>query len=222
MFAGLGRFPLGGNRRFRPWGRLGCQQTERERIRGNGKNKVSQTQKPASRAHGMRNAAGRDGQIRERCFADRENRALQRLKGGHQAPRQDKDDCRKARHHKLLPLFPGFVTGADENFPENFRGGWSADAHSKIAGGLPTAMRSGFAGTDALSRKVIHPTIGWIEWECPNRGPDAPAENARRRGMDAIWFDGKHVDTQDGLRPAPHVSLCHVRAEPPCTMPRPL
>jgi hypothetical protein len=37
--------------------------------------------------------------------------------------------------------------------------------------------------------------------------------------MDESWFDGKHVDTQGGLRPAPHAGLTRVRAEPPCTMP---
>ena len=36
---------------------------------------------------------------------------------------------------------------------------------------------------------------------CPNRGPDAPADNASRRGMDESRSDGKHVDTQRGLVP---------------------
>ena len=36
----------------------------------------------------------------------------------------------------------------------------SAKLHSKVAGGLPTAMQNGFAGMDALSRKGVHPTKG--------------------------------------------------------------
>ena len=67
----------------------------------------------------------------------------------------------------------------------------SARKHVKIAGSL-TSMK------------------GRTEWECPNRAPDAPAYNARRRGMDESWFDGKHVDAQDGLRLAPHAGLPRV------------
>ncbi len=37
------------------------------------------------------------------------------------------------------------------------------------------------------------------KWECPNREPDAPAENTRRRGMES-WFGEKHV--RSGLRSA--------------------
>ena len=36
----------------------------------------------------------------------------------------------------------------------------SAKLHSKVAGGLPSAMQFGFAGMDALSRKGVHPTKG--------------------------------------------------------------
>jgi hypothetical protein len=32
---------------------------------------------------------------------------------------------------------------------------------------------------------------------CPNRGTDAPADNAGRRGMDESRHDGKHVDAQE-------------------------
>ena len=42
---------------------------------------------------------------------------------------------------------------------------------------------------------------GQTEWEHPNRAPDAPAENTRRRGMDESWLEGKHVDVRDRLRP---------------------
>ena len=41
----------------------------------------------------------------------------------------------------------------------------SAREHNKVAGGL-------------------NPTKGRTEWECPNREPDAPADDARRRGVD--------------------------------------
>jgi len=30
---------------------------------------------------------------------------------------------------------------------------------------------------------------------------DTPADTARRQGMDESWFDGKHVDARDRLRP---------------------
>ena len=38
--------------------------------------------------------------------------------------------------------------------------------------------------------------------QCPNRGKDAPADNAGRRGMDESLSDGKHVGIERGLRPA--------------------
>jgi len=57
----------------------------------------------------------------------------------------------------------------------------SAELHSKVAGGL----------TSTKGRTKV----------CPNRGPDAPADDASRRGMDESRSDGKHVDTQRGLVP---------------------
>lgn len=37
--------------------------------------------------------------------------------------------------------------------------------------------------------------------KCPNRGTDAPADNASRRGMDESRHDGKHVGTLHGITP---------------------
>jgi hypothetical protein len=39
--------------------------------------------------------------------------------------------------------------------------------------------------------------------KCPNRGTDAPADNASRRGMDESRHDGKHVGTQHRMTPVP-------------------
>ena len=57
---------------------------------------------------------------------------------------------------------------------------------------------------------VTHPTKGRTE-KCPNRGTDAPADDASRRGMDESRCDGKHVGTQYGLARA--------ESEPPSTDP---
>jgi hypothetical protein len=50
--------------------------------------------------------------------------------------------------------------------------------HVKVAGGLTS-------------------TKGRTEWGYPNRVPDAPADNAGRRGMHESRHDGRHMDAQE-------------------------
>ena len=74
--------------------------------------------------------------------------------------------------------------------------------------------RSGQKSADAIvveetsrSAEKCSKVAGGLTWmkgrtdRCPNRGTDAPADNASRRGMDESRSTGKHVDTQRGLVP---------------------